>query len=199
MTDSKLTVFNVHGKTLELSGYQEPTDRISAYQINKGEIQTRDDLLHYCDTLQPLADEIYNISHNLFEDKMAEDSSYEYLEEFLGRLDENEFKTILKEVDNWLESDLDVGDFEYEDIPFKYPFSGYSYAFNLFEGNSKNLSLYDHVEFDVFQVAEALNIYIVEGDHPGSSYLGAELGIPVEKANEIAKEKGFPLKFVKIS
>jgi hypothetical protein len=199
MTSSKLNVFNVHGKTLELANYEERTDRSSAYQINKGEIKNRDQLLDYCQFLQPLADTIYSLSHDLFDDKQAEDSSYEYLEEFLERLDDNELKTLLKEVDDWLGAEMDIGDFEYEDIPTKEPISGYKYAFNLFEGNTKNVSLYNHVEFDVFEAADALNIYVVEGDHPGSSYLGAELGIPVEKANEIAKEKGFPLKFVKIS
>ena len=115
----------------------------------------------------------------------------------MDRLDENEFNKLLEEVNDWISGDLDDTDFEHS--PIYSPFSGYDYAFYLFEGNSRNLSLYNHVEFDVFEIAEALNIYVVEGDHPGSSYLGAELGIPVEKANEIAKENGFPLKFVKIS
>ena len=81
--NTEINTFNVHGKTLELANYEEPTDRSSAYQINKGEIKNRDQLLDYCDLLQPLADAVYNLSHDLFDDKPAEDSSYEYLEEFL--------------------------------------------------------------------------------------------------------------------
>ena len=155
-------------------------------------------MLDYCDLLQPLADAVYNLSHDLFDDKPAEDSSYDYLEEFLESLDENELRTLLKEVDNWLGEDMDIGDFEYEDIPTKDPISGYSYAFNLFEGNSRNVNLYNHIEFDVRKVSDSLNIYTVEGEHPGSSYLGAELGIPVDEANEIAQKNEFPIKFIQI-
>ena len=193
----EINTFNVHGKTLEFADYRGITDRSSAYQINKGEIKTRDQLLDYCDLVQPLCVAVYGISLSSFEDKAAEDYSPEDIEEFLDRLDENELNKLLEEVNDWISGDLDETDFE--NTPIYSPFSGYDYAFYLFEGNSRNLSLYNHVEFNVFEVADSLNIYVVEGDHPGSSYLGAELGIPVEKANEIAKEKGYPLKFVKIS
>ena len=195
--NAEINTFNVHVKTLELANYDKPADRSSAYQINKGEIKTRDQLLDYCDLVQPLRVAVYGISLSSFEDKAADDYSYEDIEEFLDRLDENEFKNLLKEIDDWISGDLDGTDFE--NTPRYYPFSGYDYAFYLFEGNSRNLSLYDHVEFDVCEVEDALNIYVVEGDHPGSSYLGAELGIPVDEANEIAQKNGYPIKFIKIS
>ena len=114
----------------------------------------------------------------------------------MDRLDENEFNKLLKEAKDWISEDLDETDFE--NTPRYYFFSGYDYAFYLFEGNSRNLGLYDHVKFDVFEVEDALNIYVVEGDHPGSSYLGAELDIPVDEANEIAQKNGYPIMFIKI-
>lgn len=41
-----------------------------------------------------------------------------------------------------------------------------------------------------------LDIVIVEGDHPGSSYFAAELRQPIEDANQIAQERGLPIRFV---
>ena len=84
---------------------------------------------------------------------------------------------MLKKVNKWIDSGLYETDFE--GVSLYYLRSGYGYAFYLFEENSRNLNLFDHVEFDIEEVADALDIYIVEGDHPGSSYLGAELGIPL--------------------
>ena len=44
---------------------------------------------------------------------------------------------------------------------------------------------------------EALGIVIIEGEHPGSSYLAAELRLPVEEANTIAEENGWTIRFVR--
>ena len=194
--NSDINIFNVHFKTLELTNYEIPNDRCTYYQINEN-LKNKDYLLDYCEFLNPLCNYIYWLSQDFFEDKAAEQDSYEDIEGFLEKLDEVEFNIVLKKVNEWIDSGLDETDFE--GAPLYYPKSGYGYAFYLFEGNSRNLNLFDHVEFDIEEVAEALNIYIVEGDHPGSNYLGAELGIPVDKANEIAKQKGFPIKFIKIS
>jgi hypothetical protein len=199
--NSDINIFNVHYKTLELTNYEIPSDRSTYYQItnlkNKDNLLNKNYLLSYCDLINPLCNHIYWLSQDFFEDKAAEDYSYEDIESFLERLDEVEFNAVLKKVNEWIDSNIDETDFE--STPRYYPKSGYSYAFYLFEGNSRNLCLFDHIEFDVEEVAEALDINIVEGDHPGSNYIGAELGIPVDKANEIAKQKGFPIHFVKIS
>ena len=196
MTESSnINVFNVHGKTLELANYEGPSDKGDAYQINKGEIKNRDQLLDYCDLLMPLRTAVYDLSHIFFEDKPAESDSYEDIEEFLEQLDEEEINILLKNIDEWIDTDLDDND--YDLTAMYHPFSGYDYAFYLFEGNSRSLSLYNHEEFNVNQVVDALNIYVVEGDHPGSSYLGAELGISVDEANNISSREGFPVKFVK--
>jgi hypothetical protein len=44
-------------------------------------------------------------------------------------------------------------------------------------------------------VLEALNVVIVEGDHPGSSYYAAELRMPIGETNAAARRKGIPLLF----
>lgn len=43
---------------------------------------------------------------------------------------------------------------------------------------------------------EALGIIIIEGDCPGSSYLSAELRIPIEAANQIAAARGWEVRFI---
>ena len=116
----EINTFNVHGKTLELADYQGITDRSSAYQINKGEIKTHDQLLDYCNLVQPLCVAVYGISLSSFEDKAAEDYSPEDIEEFLDRLDENDLQ-LIKEVDDWISGDLDYTEFEHS--PIYSPFS----------------------------------------------------------------------------
>ncbi len=46
------------------------------------------------------------------------------------------------------------------------------------------------------EVLEALGIVIIEGDCPGSSYLGAELRIPIAAANRIAAARGWGVRFI---
>ncbi len=46
------------------------------------------------------------------------------------------------------------------------------------------------------EVLEALGIDIIEGDCPGSSYLGAELRIPIKAANQIAAARGWEVRFI---
>ena len=45
------------------------------------------------------------------------------------------------------------------------------------------------------ELRESLGIRIVEGDSPGSSYLGAELIVPAEEANAAAVRLGLPFRF----
>ena len=43
---------------------------------------------------------------------------------------------------------------------------------------------------------EPFGVVIIEGDHPGSSYVGAELSMDVSEANKLAIELGVPIRFV---
>ena len=43
-----------------------------------------------------------------------------------------------------------------------------------------------------------INIDIVEGEHPGSTYYAAELAMDPEEANAIAAHEGIPLRFRRI-
>ena len=194
-SNSKINTFNVHHKTLELADYIAP-NKADAYDIYIEDIDDIDYLLTCCNEINSLCAYIYDLSHDLFKDRAASDWAHEEIKVFLKKLNQDELNVVLKHVRNWMDGPLDEDD--YNNYRGYYPYSGYQYAFYLFQDEGSK-ELEQHVYFDVHQVAEALNIYIVEGDHPGSSYLGAELGISVEEANNISKKEGFPLRFVKIN
>ncbi|AKU11262.1 hypothetical protein AzCIB_1357 [Azoarcus sp. CIB] len=42
----------------------------------------------------------------------------------------------------------------------------------------------------------ALRTVIIEGDCPGSSYLAAELHLPMHEANQIAAGRGWAMRFI---
>ena len=78
---SDINIFNVHYKTLELTNYEMPNDRCTYYQINEN-LKNKDHLLDYCEFLNPLCNYIYWLSQDFFEDKAAEQDSYEDIEQY---------------------------------------------------------------------------------------------------------------------
>lgn len=81
-------------------------------------------------------------------------------------------------LDTWLDAELEWDD--YESLPRDYGQQGAALSF--FE---------DHLAADL----AALGVVIVEGDHPGSSYYGAEIHGNIEEANERAQRLGWPIVF----
>lgn len=69
------------------------------------------------------------------------------------------------------------------------PLSSHAAAFRLFSGGG---------EYEQSEIAELLNIEVVEGKHFMSTYYAAELRISVDEANEIAQEHDIPMRFTKI-
>ena len=61
-----------------------------------------------------------------------------------------------------------------------------------FGGQGKALTFFQHTAADV---AEALGVVIVEGEHPGSTYIAAELRSSIEDANEAAERLRLPFRF----
>jgi len=54
------------------------------------------------------------------------------------------------------------------------------------------LSFFRQLDSDV---ADALGVVLIEGEHPGSSYYAAELHIPISEANDVAHQLGLPFRF----
>ncbi len=93
-------------------------------------------------------------------------SETEQLPEFIGRIEE------------WLASPINWNQSDYFDDTW----SGQDMAKNFFESEASN-------------VLDALQVEIIEGDCPGSSYFAAELGLDIETANKVAKRLKLDYRF----
>lgn len=78
----------------------------------------------------------------------------------------------------WLEQPADHAQSEW--FPINYGAQGQAKAF------------FERMDWDTL---DQLGVVIVEGEHPGSTYYAAELRIPLEDANEAAKELELPFRF----
>ena len=66
----------------------------------------------------------------------------------------------------------------------------------LYKSGTAQGAAYDHFLSEDPDVMDALNILVIEGDCPGSSYFAAELRMSPEEANEIAEAHGWEIRFV---
>ena len=66
----------------------------------------------------------------------------------------------------------------------------------LYKSGTAQGAAYDHFLSEDLDVMDALNILVIEGDCPGSSFFAAELRMSSEEANEIAEANGWEIRFV---
>ena len=124
---------------------------------------------------------------------MMEDQSIESLEVLMKKLDSDEFIELLKNVQEWFEEepwdDDELSPYNSEIIS---PLNGYDAAFKLFlEGD-------DSYDIEPNEIADALKISVIEGEHPGSTYYAAELTMSIDEANQLAKDNNYPIRFVEV-
>lgn len=98
--------------------------------------------------------------------------------ENLADLDEESADEVIWQLVNWVDDAPDPSDDE--GLQF-YAQHGQSYALSFFQAESAYCA--------------ALNIAIIEGDCPGSSYFAAELRMPIDEANSLAEDLGLPIRF----
>lgn len=99
-------------------------------------------------------------------------------EDWLTTADEGTVSLLIDRVNDWINDSPDESDYENADI------TGYS-------GRGQALRFFR----DECAANDTLNIVVVEGDCPGSSYFAAELRMPIEDANLLAAEEGLPIRF----
>ena len=87
---------------------------------------------------------------------------------------------VIAELDAWLRDEPDWG-WEEDYLPDQA--TGQGAAFEYFNDADS-------------EVRKALRIRVIEGDRPGSNYIAAELHLPAEKANAIAEENGWTIRFI---
>lgn len=96
----------------------------------------------------------------------------------ISQLDDDQQRDLLFEVQRWVTGAPDEWDAEHITL------SG--------QGGQGSALWYFR---DEFEYCDEFRIVIIEGDCPGSSYFAAELRMPVDEANELAKEMGIPIRF----
>ena len=94
--------------------------------------------------------------------------------------DEQVLNWLIAFIDAWLEMEVDFGDSEFFQCT-----SGDGYALRYFQ------------RFDV-ETLDQLGVYLIEGEHPGSSFSGAVLREDIDYANQIARGKGLGFRFQRV-
>ena len=105
------------------------------------------------------------------------------VQEWLEKLNPTDFEDTVVAVNGWLDTEPDwTSECEYFD--------------DWADGQRAALSFFR--DFDLDSIS-GIEIYIVEGEHPGSTYYAAELATDPDEANEIALREGIPLRFRRVS
>ena len=200
-------LFEVHGRTLWMASFREPTRRAEIYDFEPGWAASPAKLAALMDECQPLAWHVHGLYaeqrealvEELDDGEAAQGADRDRLRRlrrtlktmpeepeegapgWLAGLDAESFARVIDSVRSWLDDEPDwiSGEEDY----FPEPADKQSAALEFFRNQSDD-------------VLDALHIEIVEGEHPGSSYYAAELAIGVDEANRIARQAGIPVRFV---
>jgi hypothetical protein len=180
------------GSTIDTEEYIPPTTRGEAFDVANSDLNSRDALLDRANEIQPIMWELQRQYDN-FRGKIVDDDNMdiedwpeeadeEVIEKWFAQMSDEHFSNVCTAMRQWTESEPDWLNEENE--YFTIAAGGQEYALDFFENYVGQ------------EILEELEIEIVEGDRPGSSYFAAELHIPIEQANERAIAAGIPVRFV---
>jgi len=187
--------------TLSLDGYKSPETREEAYNISSNNFLTPSGLAFEADEHLPILWELQGLFYGWRKNEIirlsASNTDVMHLKAFdikwdedhlddvtnvkywLESLPKDQFSSITRNMHNWGLEDPSGDDDEYIDEPM----SGQDMAYQMFSDGCYS------------DESEILGIEIVEGDHPGSSYIAAVLSIPIIEANKKANELDLDLRF----
>lgn len=134
--------------------------------------------LYGLDRPQSVADVHSLATDNAMVRGVLDDFLYEENIRSTDELDDEQAARLVAHVDEWLSDEPGEWDDEFMTLSGA---DGRGWALSYFR--------------DEFEFCEDLNIVIVEGDRPGSSYYAAELRMPIALANERARILGLPIRF----
>jgi hypothetical protein len=171
------TVFTVapHG-TLSIGEYEEPGTRSEMYGIEM-DWASREELADVIECNWQLEE----IAEAACADCQDEDPDQDW-RTWLQFASQDDYAYLEARVQEWLETKPDVGA-EYEWLP----------PMNLITPESRAYSFFKMQDEDLLA---NLGIVFVEGDHPGSSYFGAELHQDLDVVNAICVVEEIPMRFV---
>ncbi|WP_433989926.1 hypothetical protein SuNHUV7_09510 (plasmid) [Pseudoseohaeicola sp. NH-UV-7] len=176
-------IFDVlpYGGELVASNYLPNADRYTAYDVSPEDLQFGEGTYDLLDRIQALQDAIYTYAFDITDDAEAlEDWGTDMAADFVDALPGDKRADLTRYLQRWFEGAPDFEERDSNDIVR--PTDGRQMAFRLFW------------DFDP-EILDALEIYVVEGDSPGSTYYAAEMRGDVDEANRIARELGMPWHF----
>jgi hypothetical protein len=196
--------------TLSIADYPEPKVRSDVYNLPHGWDESRSDLALAVSTCMPLswfaADlhrESLEIKYQSAHDSLlkligcpgavmkimsntrknwGDSDCPEVVQEWLEKLNPTDFEDTVVAVKGWLDAEPN---WSYE----------CEYFDDCADGQSAALSFFRTIDHDSIL---GIEIEIVEGEHPGSTYYAAELVIDPDEANAIAVRDGIPLRFRRV-
>jgi hypothetical protein len=175
------TVFSVASwGTLSIGDYEEPGCRAEMYGI-EAEWSNREELAEVIRSNWHLESIAEDVVADCADDAADSGETPEW-EEWLAKAPEDDVNWLESRIRDWLDDKPDVGA-EYEWLPPMNTLTPESRAYSFFK-----------VQDD--ELLDALDIVFVEGDHPGSTYFGAEFHGDIDETNRIAESEGIPIRFV---
>jgi hypothetical protein len=175
--------------TLSYANYEEPKTRRDAYSFVGASDFDANEIERHWALNERLKDRYREALIEAAEtDITVEEIDYDVIEtqvdeswaDWFDKASEQERVAIDADIEAWLDEEPDWSN-EWEHI---------------YKTGTAQGAAYDHFLREDTEVMDTLDIVIIEGDCPGSSYFAAELHMPIDEANRIAEELGWEIRFV---
>ena len=166
--------------TLSIGDYEEPGCRAEMYDI-EADWSNREELASVIQSNWQLESIAEDVVADCAEEADVSGDIPEW-EEWLAKASDDDVAYLESRIREWLDDKPDVGA-EYEWLPPMNTLTPESRAYTFFKSQDDDL-------------LDALGVVFVEGDHPGSTYFGAEFHGDIDEANRIAESENIPIRFV---
>ena len=176
--EGRLQVFEIDIDGTITSNEKEPRTNAEAFRL--GSYQTAAQLISAVQACPPLEFDIEQAVQDYR--ALIDDSTDMGQEDWRDWIDSDEtaLAWLIEFIDGWLKQSVDFGNSEF----FQCTTCG-GYALRYFQ------------RFDV-ETLDQLGVYLIEGEHPGSSYSGAALREDMDYANQVARKKGLGFRFQRV-
>jgi hypothetical protein len=176
--EGRLQVFEVDMDGTITSNESEPRTNAEAFRI--GDYRTAGQLISAVQACPPLEFDVEQavLDYRALIDDRAQIGQEDWCDWIAS--DETALAWLIEFIDAWLEQSVDFGNSEF----FKCT-SCDRYALRYFQ------------RFDV-ETLDQLGVYLIEGEHPASSFSAAFLREDIDYANQIARKKGLGIRFQRV-
>ncbi len=170
--------------TLYVAGFEEPRTRADCLGIHPGEVRSINEVMDLIDRRGGALEAVAKtyLSGRTPDKRDPWDVDLHEVTDWL-EADPDHIASALEAIDAWLQ-DSNLGENDYETAEL--------------QGNTSQSAALLFWR-DEIEIGDLLGIDIVEGDCPGSSYYAANLRVPLEDANALAKAHGLPILFTRES